>query len=232
MVGDRRLVWGVRPYQWIQPTGPDWWTSLVGESAPGLGRRLAARLRRLVRAIRAPAARSAQAPRDRGRGADREGRVDRERHGSEAAAGTARGALATLGQPAVVATKYAPPATTGAPLFGLGLRGRLASAAETRSPFRHEYNDQHRETTLDAVGDAFTAEDARGWIAGLPRRRRLGTCGRAQAARISRSGRWPSSLADAGAAFDGQGLVRPGRTGARRSRRALRPAPARAPRRC
>lgn len=121
-------------------------------------------------------------------------------------------ALATLGQPAVVATKYAPSDhRLVAPLFGLGLEVAWRPASETVA-FRHEYNDQHRETTLDAVGDAFTAEDARGWIAGL-----LGGADWVHAAALSRADFPVGTLAELARgrrlSFDGQGLVRPGRTG-------------------
>ncbi len=121
-------------------------------------------------------------------------------------------ALATLGQPAVVATKFAPgDQRLAAPLFGLGLEVAWRPASETVA-FRHTYRDQHRETTLDVVGDAFTPADARGWIAEL-----LGDAEWVHATALSRADFPVETLAelarDRRLAFDGQGLVRPPRPG-------------------
>jgi sugar/nucleoside kinase (ribokinase family) len=121
-------------------------------------------------------------------------------------------ALATLGQDAVVATKYAPADhRLVAQLFGLGLEVVWRPARETVA-FAHTYRGQHRESVLDAVGEPFTTADAETWIADA-----LGDARWVLTPALSRSDFPPETLAALAPGrrlvLDGQGLVRPGRPG-------------------
>jgi sugar/nucleoside kinase (ribokinase family) len=121
-------------------------------------------------------------------------------------------ALATLGQNGAVVTKYAPAdQRLAAPLFGLGLEVASRPAAETAT-FVITNRGDRRNLEIAAVGDAFTPEDAREWIAGA-----LGNPAWVHAAALSRHDFPAETLEELARgrllAFDGQGLVRPGRRG-------------------
>jgi sugar/nucleoside kinase (ribokinase family) len=121
-------------------------------------------------------------------------------------------ALAALGQKAAIATKFAAgDQRLAAPLFALGLEVVTRPAAETATFVLTNRGDR-RDLEIAAVGDSFTPEDARTWIAEA-----LGSSEWVHAAALSRHDFAPETLAELAAgrllSLDGQGLVRPGRRG-------------------
>jgi sugar/nucleoside kinase (ribokinase family) len=138
-------------------------------------------------------------------------------------------ALRALGRPAVLVTKYAEadrPLLLG-PLAALGLPVRWRAAAST-ARFRIAYRNGGRAMEVEELGEPWTVEDVAGWAAGA-----LASAAWIQVAPLARSD-FPAETLDALAAggrrllLDGQGLVRPARTGpleldARYDRGLLRP---------
>lgn len=121
-------------------------------------------------------------------------------------------ALATLGRPGVVATKYAAAdRRLAAPLHGLGVRVAWRPSRETVA-FRLDNRGDEREHAIDAVGEPFTVEDAAGWISEA-----LAGASWLHAGALSRADFPVETLAALARghrlSLDGQGLVRPGRTG-------------------
>jgi sugar/nucleoside kinase (ribokinase family) len=123
-------------------------------------------------------------------------------------------ALRVLGRPAVVATKCA---TVDRPelvpaLVALGVPVR-SCGGESTATFAYEYDGDVRRMRVEALGDPWTEEDARGWVSEA-----LGRAEWVHVGALARSD-FPSgtlaALAGRGRtlSFDGQGLVRPARTG-------------------
>jgi sugar/nucleoside kinase (ribokinase family) len=121
-------------------------------------------------------------------------------------------ALAVLGQRAVVATKYAPEDhRLAAPLYGLGLEVAWQPAAETAT-FALTNRGDRRDVAIEAVGEAFTPDEVLGWVGSA-----LGKAAWVHLPALSRADFPPETVAALAPgrtiSFDGQGLVRPGRTG-------------------
>jgi sugar/nucleoside kinase (ribokinase family) len=119
-------------------------------------------------------------------------------------------ALRMLGQPALLGTKIAPE-DSGRGLHALGFPVYSHPAARTIS-FRIENDGDRRAMEIDELGDPWTPEDVRGWLDEALRQTdwvHAGALTRAdfpaETLALMKRGRVLS--------FDGQGLVRPGKTG-------------------
>jgi sugar/nucleoside kinase (ribokinase family) len=120
--------------------------------------------------------------------------------------------LRFLGHPAVVATKFAEGDRAAvAPLFRLGIPVETGPASSTIS-FRIDNEPGGRRMAIEALGDPWTPEEARGWVA-----RALAGVHYLHAGALTRTDFSPETLAALAAgrilSFDGQGLVRRARTG-------------------
>jgi sugar/nucleoside kinase (ribokinase family) len=122
-------------------------------------------------------------------------------------------ALRALGVPAVVAAQCAPenrPALVS-PLVALGVPVAWRPSSATAA-FTIRYSGESRAMTVDGVGDPWTPEDARGWLAGA-----LGRSEWVHAAGLARSDFPAETLAGLARgrrlSLDGQALVRPAHTG-------------------
>jgi sugar/nucleoside kinase (ribokinase family) len=122
-------------------------------------------------------------------------------------------ALHALGTRAVVVTKCAETdrATLLPGLVALGLPVEWRPS-EATAAFSMTYSDGERTMTVDALGDAWTPDEARGWVAD--------TLGRAEwvhVAALARSDFPAETLAELARgrriSLEGQGLVRPATTG-------------------
>ncbi len=121
-------------------------------------------------------------------------------------------ALAAIGRPGVVITKYnSADAALARPLHELGVPVIWRDATETTS-FHLRYVQDRRVATIDALGEAWTPADVAEWISEA-----LGGVDWVHAGALSRADFPPATLSALSAnrllCFDGQGLVRPGRTG-------------------
>jgi sugar/nucleoside kinase (ribokinase family) len=121
-------------------------------------------------------------------------------------------ALRFLGHPAVIATKFAEgDRTVVAPLLRLGIPVETGSASSTIS-FRIDHEAGGRRMAIESLGDPWTPEEARGWIA-----RALADADYLHAGALTRADFSPETLATLSTgrilSFDGQGLVRRARTG-------------------
>jgi sugar/nucleoside kinase (ribokinase family) len=121
-------------------------------------------------------------------------------------------ALRFLGHPAVVATKFAERDRAAvAPLFRLGIPVEAGPASSTIS-FRIDHEAEGRRLAIESLGDPWTREEARGWVAGA-----LAGANYLHAGALTRADFPPETLATLSTgrilSFDGQGLVRPSRTG-------------------
>jgi len=121
-------------------------------------------------------------------------------------------ALAVLGQPAVVVTKYAAADhRLAAPLHGLGVRVEWRPAAATAG-FRIENRGDAREMAVESIGESWTPQEARGWVGAA-----LGNGDWVHAGALCRTDFPPETLAELARgrtlSLDGQGLVRVARTG-------------------
>jgi sugar/nucleoside kinase (ribokinase family) len=121
-------------------------------------------------------------------------------------------ALRLLGHPAVVATKFAErERPLLAPLFALGVPVAAKTAAAT-TRFRIDYDGEARRIEVEALGEAWTEADARGWLAKVLAGvdwLHLGALTRADFAPATIAALAPGRVVS----FDGQGLVRPAATG-------------------
>ena len=121
-------------------------------------------------------------------------------------------ALAGLGNPGVVVTKYSSvDVLLAQPLHDLGTQV-VWRPAQTTTSFRLDYSDEGRTAYIDALGESWTPSDVADWV--LPA---LDGAVWVHAGALSRAD-FPSATLEAlkGDRFlclDGQGLVRPGRTG-------------------
>jgi sugar/nucleoside kinase (ribokinase family) len=120
--------------------------------------------------------------------------------------------LRFLGHPAVVATKFAEQDRTAlAQLFSLGLPVETAPASSTIS-FRIDNEPGGRRMAIESLGDPWTPEEARGWVA-----RALAGTDYVHAGALTQADFSPETLAALAAgrilSFDGQGLVRRARKG-------------------
>jgi sugar/nucleoside kinase (ribokinase family) len=121
-------------------------------------------------------------------------------------------ALAVLGRPGIVATKYAEhDQRLVAPLHGLGLPIVWRPSRETVA-FRLTNRGDEREHAIDAIGEPFSIEDAADWLSAA-----LAEASWLHAGALSRADFPPETLAVLArgrrVSLDGQGLVRPGQTG-------------------
>ena len=123
-------------------------------------------------------------------------------------------ALRVLGRPSVVATKCAAvdrPELVP-PLVRLGVPVRSRSGDSTAT-FAYEYDGDVRRMSVQALGDPWTTEEARGWVEDT-----LGRADWVHVGALARSDFPPATLAALAIhgrhlSLDGQGLVRPARTG-------------------
>ena len=123
-------------------------------------------------------------------------------------------ALRVLGRPAVVVTKCAAidrPELLP-PLVALGVPVR-SRGGESTATFAYEYDGDIRRMRVEALGDPWTEEDARVWVAET-----LGHAEWVHVGALARSDFSPGTLATLAGrgrmlSLDGQGLVRPARTG-------------------
>jgi len=122
-------------------------------------------------------------------------------------------ALRALGVPAVVATQCAAEhrAALVPPLVALGVPVAWRPARATAA-YAIRYSGEARSMTVDCLGDPWTPDDARGWIAGA-----IGRSEWVHAAGLARSDFPAESLVELARgrrlSLDGQALVRPARTG-------------------
>jgi sugar/nucleoside kinase (ribokinase family) len=122
-------------------------------------------------------------------------------------------ALRALRRPAVVATKCAAADRPDLlrPLAALGIPVHWHDAAVTAA-FSFDYEGERRRMTVDAIGDPWTPDDARGWLATA-----LRGVGWLHVAPLARTDFPAETLAELARArrlsLDGQGLVRPASTG-------------------
>jgi sugar/nucleoside kinase (ribokinase family) len=121
-------------------------------------------------------------------------------------------ALAALGDPALVVTRCA---QADEPLLAplRALRLPVVWRAEARSAvFRLEYRGGERAASIEALGEPWSAGDARGWLAEA-----LGDADWVHAGALWRGDFPAETLAELARgrrlSLDGQGLVRPGRVG-------------------
>lgn len=123
-------------------------------------------------------------------------------------------ALRVLGRPAIVATKCAAvdrPELVP-PLVKLGLPVR-AHGGESTATFAYDYDGDVRRMRVEALGDPWTEDDARGWVAET-----VGRCEWIHVGALARSDFPAETLAALArraryVSYDGQGLVRPAATG-------------------
>jgi sugar/nucleoside kinase (ribokinase family) len=119
-------------------------------------------------------------------------------------------ALRTLATRAVLVTKTADPELVK-PLVRLGLPVRWERGSSTAA-FAIEYDGEERHMTLDALGDPWTPEEARGWLTEA-----LRGAGWVHVAPLARSDFPAETLAELAhgrrLSLDGQGLVRAPQTG-------------------
>lgn len=121
-------------------------------------------------------------------------------------------ALRALGEPAVVVTRCAE-ADRGLlePLRATGLPVVWRPEAQS-AVFRLEYREGGREVAIEALGEPWTPEDARGWLGEA-----LAEADWVHAGALWRGDFPPETLAELRCgrrlSLDGQGLVRPGRVG-------------------
>jgi sugar/nucleoside kinase (ribokinase family) len=117
-------------------------------------------------------------------------------------------ALRALGAPALVAAKCADSdrVVLARPLVALGIPVLWLGGASTAA-FSIRYDGDHREMTVDRIGDPWTPDDAR----------RLGDARWVHVGALAQTDFPAETLAELAAdrrlLFDGQGLVRPPRTG-------------------
>ncbi|MEX0817616.1 MAG: PfkB family carbohydrate kinase [Gaiellales bacterium] len=121
-------------------------------------------------------------------------------------------ALRFLGHPAVVATKFAERDRAAvAPLFRLGIPVEAGPASSTIS-FRIDNEGDRRRMAIESLGDPWTPEEARGWVA-----RALAGADYVHAGALTGADFSPETLATLAngriLSFDGQGLVRRARMG-------------------
>jgi sugar/nucleoside kinase (ribokinase family) len=122
-------------------------------------------------------------------------------------------ALRALGVPAVVAAQCAADDRRALvpPLVALGVPVAWRPASATAG-FTIRYSGEERAMSLDALGDPWTPEDARGWIAGA-----IGRSEWVHAAGLARSDFPAETLAELAhgrrLALEGQALVRPASVG-------------------
>lgn len=121
-------------------------------------------------------------------------------------------ALAVLGQPAVVVTKYAAPDhRLAAPLHGLGVTVEWRPASSTVGCII-DNRPGERLMALASLGDPWTPEEIRGWVAEA-----LAGVEWVHAGAITRADFPPQTLEELArgrmVSLDGQGLVRPARAG-------------------
>jgi sugar/nucleoside kinase (ribokinase family) len=120
--------------------------------------------------------------------------------------------LRFLGHPAVMATKFAEPdRALVAPLFRLGVPVETGPASSTIS-FRIDNEPAGRRMAIESLGDPWTPEEARGWLA-----RALAGTDYLHAGALTRADFSPETLATLSTgrilSLDGQGLVRRAHTG-------------------
>ena len=116
-------------------------------------------------------------------------------------------ALAVLGQPAVIVTKYAAADhRLAAPLYGLGVPVEWRPASSTIG-FRIDNRPEGRRMRLDDVGEPWTPDEIRGWVGEA-----LHGVEWVHAGALSRADFPPETLAELArgrkVSFEGQGLVR------------------------
>jgi sugar/nucleoside kinase (ribokinase family) len=120
-------------------------------------------------------------------------------------------ALRLLGHPAVLVTKLAAE-DSGRGLHALGVPVVARTAARTISFRIENENGSRRSLELEERGEPWSAEDARGWVGEA-----LSQADWVHAGALTRDDFPPETLATLGRgrklSLDGQGLVRPGRTG-------------------
>lgn len=120
-------------------------------------------------------------------------------------------ALRALGRRGVLIAQSAEDNRVLTPLVCLGLPVFWRPAATT-ARFSMSYEGDTRRMTVDELGAAWTAEEARGWVAGA-----LTGVEWVHAAPLARTDFPPETLDELARgrrlSLDGQGLVRPGRTG-------------------
>jgi sugar/nucleoside kinase (ribokinase family) len=120
-------------------------------------------------------------------------------------------ALRLLGHPAVLVTKLAAE-DSGRGLHALGVPVVARAAARTVSFRIENENGSRRSLELEEPGEPWSAEDARGWVGEA-----LSQADWVHAGALTRDDFPPETLATLGRgrklSLDGQGLVRPGRTG-------------------
>jgi sugar/nucleoside kinase (ribokinase family) len=122
-------------------------------------------------------------------------------------------ALRALGRPATIAARCGTAdreALLGS-LVALGVPARCLAGRVTTA-FSFSYDGEERQMSVDAVGDGWTPEDARGWVA-----RTLDRVDWVHVAPLLRSDFPAATLAELARgrrlSFDGQGLVRRSQTG-------------------
>lgn len=122
-------------------------------------------------------------------------------------------ALRALGRPAAIVTKLADQDRDRLlpPLVALGVPVRWRAATST-TQFGIRYDGEQRTMTIDDVGEPWTPDDMRGWVAEA-----LGATEWIQVAPLAGGEFPPEALAELARGrrllLDGQGLVRPARTG-------------------
>ncbi|MGB2953897.1 MAG: PfkB family carbohydrate kinase [Gaiellaceae bacterium] len=122
-------------------------------------------------------------------------------------------ALRAIGRPSVVATKLAEAdkPLLLPPLLALGIPVEWRPA-QTTAAFEIAYDGDARTMEIEAVGDPWTPEEARGWVAEA-----LGRAEWVHVGPIARSDFPPETLAELARgrrlSLDVQGLLRPARTG-------------------
>lgn len=122
-------------------------------------------------------------------------------------------ALRALGRRGVIVTKCAEADRRHllTPLVRLGLPV-LWRASASSAAFAIRYDGEDRSMVVEALGDPWTAEEARGWV-----RQALAGIDWVHVAPLSRTDFSPETLAELARGrrllLDGQGLVRPGRDG-------------------
>ena len=118
-------------------------------------------------------------------------------------------ALGLLGHPAVLATKLAPEDRPRLAALGHPVAWRPAASTIR---FRIENRGDGRSLALEELGDPWTPDDARGWLAAA-----LGGCDWVHAGALTRADFDAATLAalrrGRRLSLDGQGLVRPAETG-------------------
>jgi sugar/nucleoside kinase (ribokinase family) len=142
------------------------------------------------------------------------GSLSRDRVGGEMRVGGAAyhcaRALRTLGADCVVVTKASEPWLAEA-LEELGVPVSWRPSATTPA-FSLEYDGDKRRMVVEALGEPWSPEEARGWVAEA-----LGGAGWVHVGPLARADFPPETLGELARgrrlSYDGQGLVRPPRTG-------------------